>query len=88
LDELVTTLHTIAGVADVHHIHVREMDELHRTLEAHVVVELPHLANWPAIKRAIKVLLAEQFNIHHSTLEFESPDEAACEECPPVRRPN
>ena len=30
LDELVADLHTVEGVADVHHVHVWEMDESHR----------------------------------------------------------
>jgi cobalt-zinc-cadmium efflux system protein len=81
LGELVAALQSIPGVVDIHHVHVWELDEEHRSLEAHVVVNEVHLARWTEIKREIKRRLADQFHIHHSTVEFESPDEAACEPC-------
>jgi cobalt-zinc-cadmium efflux system protein len=83
LPELIADLYTIDGVADVHHVHVWEMDEEHRALEAHVVVMNGRLESWSRIKAAIKARLRERYSIHHSTLEFETIDEAACEACPP-----
>jgi Co/Zn/Cd efflux system component len=59
------------------------MDEVHRSLEAHVVVDEVQLARWTEIKRQIKSRLADQFHIHHSTVEFETPGEGACKPCPP-----
>jgi cobalt-zinc-cadmium efflux system protein len=84
--ELVSALQTIEGVVEIHHLHLWELDEVHRALEAHVVVADAHLARWAEIKQQIKACLAEQFRIHHSTVEFESPDEAACQPCPPSGR--
>jgi cobalt-zinc-cadmium efflux system protein len=84
--ELVRELQTIPGVVEIHHLHLWELDELHRALEAHVVVDEADLARWTEIKREIKLRLAERFHIHHSTVEFESPDEEACQPCAPKGR--
>jgi cobalt-zinc-cadmium efflux system protein len=82
-NELVSALQSIPGVVEIHHLHLWELDEDRRALEAHVVVDDIHLTRWAEIKREIKSRLAEQFHIHHSTVEFESPAEEACKPCPP-----
>lgn len=81
--ELTAAMQSIPGVVEIHHLHVWELDEVQRALEAHVVVDEADLARWAEIKRAIKSRLAEQFGIHHSTVEFESPGEEACQPCAP-----
>lgn len=83
---LLAALHSVPGVAGIHHLHMWELDEHHRALEAHVVVEPVGLDRWPAIKQALKQSLAQHFEIHHSTLEFETHDEAACQPCPPTQQ--
>jgi cobalt-zinc-cadmium efflux system protein len=80
-EKLVASLQSIAGVLEIHHLHLWELDEQHRALEAHVVVDDEHLARWTEIKQEIKRRLGEQFDIHHSTVEFESPGEDACAPC-------
>ena len=85
-EALVAELESIAGVIEVHHVHIWELDEHHRALEAHVVVDDEHLARWTEIKQEIKLRLGERFHIHHSTLEFEAPGEEACQPCPPAGR--
>lgn len=82
--ELIRELQSIPGVVEIHHLHLWELDEEHRALEAHVVVEEAHLSRWAEIKREIKRRLADRFHVHHSTVEFESPDEGACPPCPPA----
>ena len=82
-DALVAELESIAGVVEVHHVHIWELDEHHRALEAHIVVDNEHLARWTEIKQQIKSRLGEQFQIQHSTVEFEAPGEEACQPCPP-----
>lgn len=61
----------VDGVADVHHLHVWGLDEHHAALEAHVVLDGGDLARMEAVKRAVKARLADDFDITHSTLEFE-----------------
>jgi cobalt-zinc-cadmium efflux system protein len=83
LGELTAALQSMPGVVEIHHLHLWEMDEVHRSLEAHVVVAEVQLARWTEIKRQIKSRLADQFHIHHSTVEFETPNEDACQPCAP-----
>jgi len=60
-------------VRDLHHLHVWELGEDRRALEAHVVVEESHA---PGLRARVKKLLADEFEIQHSTLEFELPEDA------------
>jgi cobalt-zinc-cadmium efflux system protein len=85
-DALMNDLESLPGVLGVHHVHIWELDEHHRALEAHIVVDDAHSARWSEIKQAIKLLLGERFHIHHSTLEFEASGEQACQPCPPGQR--
>jgi cobalt-zinc-cadmium efflux system protein len=80
---LIAALQSVTGVAGVHHLHVWELDEHHRALEAHIVVEPAQLDRWTLIKQELKLRLSERFDIHHSTLEFEAHDEDECKPCPP-----
>jgi cobalt-zinc-cadmium efflux system protein len=64
-------LATVEGVLDVHDMHIWEIDERQRSLEAHVVIETRDVDHMEAIKQALKQRLAGHFDITHSTLEFE-----------------
>ncbi|MDQ8179918.1 cation diffusion facilitator family transporter [Pelagicoccus sp. SDUM812005] len=68
---------SITGVNDLHHLHVWELDESHRALEAHVVIYDDITHRQRDIKRQLKGLFAERFSITHSTLEFERASEAS-----------
>jgi cobalt-zinc-cadmium efflux system protein len=83
-DELLAELQSVPGVSEVHHLHIWELDEHARALEAHVVVATEYLDRWSEIKGELKRRLDERFHIHHSTLEFECPDESACQPCQPT----
>ena len=73
LAELIAATEAIEGVVGLHHIHVWELDEHHRALEAHVVVTGSRTMNdLERLKTNIKTLLEERFGISHSTLEMES----------------
>jgi cobalt-zinc-cadmium efflux system protein len=85
-EELLVAMQAVGGVAEIHHLHLWELDEHERALEAHVVVEEAHMERWSSIKRELKQLLDERFHVHHSTLELESRDESACQPCPPDGR--
>lgn len=60
------------GVMGVHHLHVWELTESRRALEAHVVIEDASIDRLQSIKLAIKERLKADFGIGHSTLEFET----------------
>lgn len=70
LDWITEQMTRIAGVHEVHHIHVWQIDEHHRALEAHVVTQ-SGFEDMETIKGALKELLRQEFEISHSTLEFE-----------------
>ena len=73
------SIESIPGIVDLHHLHVWELDENHRALEAHLAVTTDALQRFEAIKCEAKRVLAEQYLIHHSTLEFEIAGEACSE---------
>jgi cobalt-zinc-cadmium efflux system protein len=52
------------------------MQEHEPALDAHVVLTRDATEQTEVVKAAIKRVLAERFDIHHSTLEFEQPDHA------------
>ena len=59
----------------MHHIHVWEMDEQKRALEAHIVLDAPlELTEVQPLKARLKQHLQDVYAIGHSTLEFEPPD--------------
>lgn len=76
LTEVVEKLESVDGVEELHHVHAWEIDEHCPSFEAHVVIR--EKDRLEAIKRELKCLLAEEFGIYHSTLEFELSEEG-CE---------
>ncbi|MDQ8203854.1 cation diffusion facilitator family transporter [Pelagicoccus sp. SDUM812003] len=63
------------GVRELHHLHVWELDESHRALEAHVVLEGDCIEKMGAVKRRLRETLQDRFEIVHCTLEFETVSE-------------
>ena len=76
LQDLATQIESIEGIAGIHHLHVWELDEEHRALEAHIEVEPGRYDSWRVINESIKKLLAAKYNITHTTLEPEFDSEA------------
>lgn len=70
-EEVRAALARVAGVEAVHHVHLWEIDERRRSVEAHLVVADP--AEGPAICHAARETLQETFGIAHATLEVETP---------------
>jgi cobalt-zinc-cadmium efflux system protein len=75
VDHLQDSVKAIDGVADLHHLHVWELDEHHRALEAHIVID-PVIDQSPSarqqLRQRIKDNLEREFSIPHSTLELET----------------
>ena len=59
------------GVANVHHLHLFEMEEGRPALTATVTLAEGRWAEGDAIKVALKQRLAQEFGIDHATLEIE-----------------
>ncbi len=69
----------VRGVKDVHHVHVWAMSTTENALTMHVILsgEEP-VPDTAGIKKRIKEILYG-YNIHHATLELETPEENCCE---------
>ena len=79
-DDIKESIKRIGDIKDIHHIHVWNLDESRIAMEAHVVVTADKLSEVEFIKNKIKVLLKDNFNIIHSTLEFEHHKDSKCED--------
>lgn len=71
----------IPGVLDLHHIHIWELDEKHRAFEGHLVIaEDSSAEERHTIRKEVKQLLAQSFQIGHSTIELETSDHGCGDE--------
>lgn len=70
IDEVIEGMQGRDGVANVHHVHIWQLDEHRNALEAHVV--LTQTGDMDTVKKDLKSYLVEKFDITHSTLEFEN----------------
>ena len=71
LNKVIDAMSTTQYVQDIHHVHVWRLDEQQICLESHVAIKENDLQRMESIKNQLKKLLRKQFDIHHSTLEFE-----------------
>ncbi len=62
---------TIAGVQDVHDLHVWTIADEMYALSCHIQVSLPQPSDSALVVRAVKSLLAEKYAIDHVTIETE-----------------
>lgn len=71
LDHIMAEMAAVTGVASIHHLHIRRLDEHRTALESHVVVD--EGANSDQVRDGIRGVLAK-FHIEHSSLEIETKD--------------
>jgi cobalt-zinc-cadmium efflux system protein len=76
--DVIASLEKIDGISNVHHVHIRQLDEHSNAMEAHIVTDRTIEGN-EHIKTIIRSELRDKFRIEHSTLEFEHPNGACCE---------
>lgn len=74
--EVIAMLRNVEGVVDVHHIHFWQMQEHSASLDMHVVLKTEVWSRLEDIKDTIKRQLENEFDISHSTIEFEREDRA------------
>lgn len=70
-DALSRALLTVEGVADIHHVHLWEIEEERRSCEAHVVIADGYWLQAEHVKSEIRALLRQNYDIEHSTIELE-----------------
>jgi cobalt-zinc-cadmium efflux system protein len=73
-DNVIAAVEGVDGVEEVHHAHFWQMEEHAAALDTHIVVARNRWHDIESIGRAIKNRLKEEFEITHSTLEFECSD--------------
>ncbi|MEM7693186.1 MAG: cation diffusion facilitator family transporter [Pseudomonadota bacterium] len=73
-DAVVDAMRSVEGVADVHHVHLWQMQEHEAALDCHVVLTDDGWVRMEVIKADIKECLNDRFGIAHSSLEFERAD--------------
>lgn len=76
---VIEAIRGVEGVEDLHHVHLWQMQEHAAALDCHIVVAPERLAEIEPIKARIKTVLADEFGVAHSTLEFESAEKERCE---------
>ena len=75
-EAVVEAMRGVDGVADVHQVHLWQMQEHEAALDCHVVLTADGWGQIEKIKAAIKDRLKDDFSIGHSSLEFEHEDRA------------
>jgi len=71
LENVIRRVSAVDGVEGIHHVHLWQLDEQHRALEAHVVIDQKESHAMEGVKQRMKAIFQTEFGIHHSTLEFE-----------------
>ena len=75
LNDLQQALEAIAGVKNIHHVHVWKMTDSESHFEAHIDVEDLLVSRTGSIRAEIERCLHDRYDIHHTTLQFE------CDSC-------
>lgn len=70
-DAVSNSLRALDGVDDVHHVHLWEIEERRRSLEAHVVIADEYWPQVEQLKFTIRNCLSREYDVEHSTIEFE-----------------
>jgi cobalt-zinc-cadmium efflux system protein len=65
-------LHKIRGVKAIHHLHLWTITSGINAMSAHVLIDDVLTSRSTHILKEIKTLLRENYNIEHSTIQFES----------------
>src|SRR6516164_5773609 len=78
LERIETCIRGIDGVNDVHDLHVWSIGTDTHSLSCHVSIADMRASESESIMVAIREALANQFHIHHTTIQFEY---AACDGC-------
>ncbi len=71
LDEVEAAVRAIAGVSDVHDLHVWSIGSENHALSAHVKISDMQTSESDAILREINEKLGRSFGIHHTTIQLE-----------------
>lgn len=69
--QIAATMQKVSGVVEVHDLHVWSLSPSFLALSAHVLIEDQALSQSSRIMEELKAVLAKNFGIHHTTIQFE-----------------
>lgn len=76
VEKIIACIRGVAGVNDVHDVHVWSIGSDTHALSCHISIEDIPPSESDAILRSVNQVLADNFHIHHTTIQFEN---IACE---------
>jgi cobalt-zinc-cadmium efflux system protein len=71
MPQLVTDMKGVAGVQDVHDLHVWGITSGMAALSCHVLIDDALISESSAILQALETMLSEKYGIGHTTIQFE-----------------
>ena len=71
IQEILITLRELDGVVDVHDLHIWTISTGMDALSGHVVVQRQMLSDSNKVLSEINTVLAERYNITHTTIQME-----------------
>ncbi len=81
LQQVIAAMRTVAGVIDVHDLHIWTLGSNIHALSCHVVIDDQPPSSSEAILRQLNSVLDDGFHINHTTVQFEHTRCAATESC-------
>lgn len=72
METLVASIRAVQGVNDVHDVHVWSIGSDTHALSCHISIEDIPPSESETILRSVKQILAAEFHIHHTTIQFEN----------------
>jgi cobalt-zinc-cadmium efflux system protein len=72
VEQITAAIRGVAGVNDVHDVHVWSLGSETHALSCHISIEDIPPSESEAVLLQVKALLATKFNIHHTTIQFEN----------------
>jgi len=72
VEKMLSELHKIEGVKDIHHLHLWTITSGIYAMSAHVLIKDLLVSRSAQILRQIETLLQSKYNMKHTTIQFES----------------
>jgi cobalt-zinc-cadmium efflux system protein len=72
VEKMLSDLHKIEGVKDIHHLHLWTITSGIYAMSAHVLIKDLLVSRSAQILRQIETLLQSKYNMEHTTIQFES----------------
>jgi cobalt-zinc-cadmium efflux system protein len=72
VEKIIASISAVAGVNDVHDVHVWSIGSDTHALSCHISIEDIPPSESETILRSVKQVLAAKFHIHHTTIQFEN----------------